>query len=98
ALGLTFEYVDVFEAEAQKMIAQQIDDKRFEKIVARLFDADVATTTRQKNTAAEHIGGVMSLFTGDSVTMANVKGTKWGGFQAITEYADHYMSVRNTRG
>lgn len=95
ALGLTFAYLDEFEAEATAMIEREIADKQFEKIVARLFDMDKAVTTRQKNTALEHVGGVMSLYTGDSVTMQGIKGTRWGAYQAITEYADHYMNVRS---
>jgi len=94
ALGLTFAYLDAFELEAQQMIEKTLTDKTFEKVTARLFDADVATTTRQKKTAAQHIEGVMSLWHGDSPTMKDVKGTRWGGYQAITEYADHFMDVR----
>jgi phage/plasmid-like protein (TIGR03299 family) len=96
ALGLTFAYVDEFSVAAEQMIQQEITDKAFEKIVGRLFDADLAKTTRQQSTAAEHIAGVMSLWKGDSVTMQNVKGTRWGGYQAVTEYTDHFMSVRST--
>lgn len=98
ALSLTFNYLDEFEIAAEKMIAKEIADKQFEKIVGRLFNADTATTKRQKNTALEHIGSVMSLWNSDSVTMQGVKNTKWGAYQAITEYADHFMSVRNTKG
>lgn len=98
ALGLTFEYLDAFELEAQKMIEKSLTEKTFEKVVARLFDADLAVTARQKSTAAQHVDGVMSLWRGDSETMKGIKGTRWGGYQAVTEYADHFMGVRNTKG
>jgi phage/plasmid-like protein (TIGR03299 family) len=94
ALDLTFRYLDAFEIEAEKMIKKSITDAAFAKITAQLFDAGNATTARAKTTLDQHLGGVMSLWNGDGLTMQDVKGTKWGAYQAITEYADHFMSVR----
>ena len=94
ALGLTFKYVETFEAEAERMIAKSLTDATFAKMIAGIFDVEGAKTKRAQNTAAEHVAGVMSIWGSDSETMTGVKGTRWGGYQAITEYADHYMSVR----
>lgn len=95
ALGLTFKYVEAFQAEAEKMIAQSIADAEFERITAQVFGGGVATTKRQQTTLAEHVGGVMSIYR-ESPTMTDLKGTKWGAYNAITEYTDHFMKVRNT--
>lgn len=96
ALGMTWKYVEEFEAKAQQMIERTISDNTFEKIVGQLFGAETATTTRAKNLVDEHRAGLMSLWKGDSDTMKLVKGTRWGAYQAVTEYVDHYMSVRST--
>jgi len=95
ALGLTFKYVEAFEAEAEKMLAKPLRDAAFFKATARLFNGDIAATARQKKTALAHVNGVRQVWE-DSPTMEGIKGTRWGGYQAITEYADHFMSVRNT--
>lgn len=93
ALALTHEYLDAFNVEAERMISKTLTDKTFEKIVGRLFDLDIATTERQKNTAQRHIAGVRDLWE-NSPTLDGIRGTRWGGYQTITEYADHFMDVR----
>lgn len=95
ALNLTFNYIDAFDAEAQKMIQQSITDSEFSNIVSGLFLADAATSKRAENGAKQHIDNVMELYRG-SATMAGIQGTRWGAYQAVTEYTDHFMSVRNT--
>lgn len=95
ALDLTFAYLDEFEVEAERMISAELRDSEFQQIVERLFDLDVATSKRQENTAADHVANVMTLWR-DSPTMTGITGTKWGAYQAVTEYTDHFMSVRNT--
>lgn len=95
ALDLTFKYLDEFESQAERMISEQIKDDEFQQIVSRLFDLDVATSKRQENTAIEHVSNIMTIWR-DAPTMQGITGTKWGAYQALTEYTDHYMGVRNT--
>jgi phage/plasmid-like protein (TIGR03299 family) len=95
ALGLTFAYMEEFEAEAEFMVGKSLTDKTFAKITARLFGAETATTERAEQTAAEHVKGVMELWR-DSPTMQNLPDSRWKGYQAVTEYADHYMKIRNS--
>lgn len=95
ALGLTFKYIEAFETEAQAMIQRQLDADTFERIVGDLFGMQEATSQRQENVALEHVGNVMSLYR-SSDTMNGLQGSAWGGYQAVTEYFDHYMGVRDT--
>lgn len=97
ALSLTFTYADAFQAEAEKMIERTLSEKAFTKVAAQLFGLDSATTTRAKNTATEHVAGAVELFR-TSPTLDKIKGTRWAGYNAITEYADHFMSVRSVNG
>jgi len=94
ALSLTWKYLDAFEAEAERMIAKSLTDATFEKMIAGLFSVDDAKSARAENVAAQHVAGIMSIWGSDSPTIESVKGTRWGGYQAITEYVDHYMDVR----
>lgn len=94
ALGLTWKYVEAFEVEAEKMLAKSLTEKTFTKMTLRLFGAESAATARQQKIAGEHTAGVLAIWR-DAPTMDGIRGTRWGGYQAITEYTDHYMPTRN---
>jgi phage/plasmid-like protein (TIGR03299 family) len=95
ALDLTFKYVEAFETAAEQMLQVSMTDIEFNRIIAGLFEADSAKTKRQENTAAQHMDAVMNLWR-NSTTMDGIQGTRWGAYQAVTEYTDHFMQVRNT--
>ena len=95
ALELTFKYVSEFEIEAERMLGQSLSTEEFERMARQLFETEEAKTVRQLNASQAHVDGVMGLWRGSS-TMAGITGTRWGGYQAVTEYTDHFMSVRNT--
>jgi phage/plasmid-like protein (TIGR03299 family) len=97
ALELTFKYETEFEAMAESMIANTIAEDEFQKIVAGLFNVTGAKTERQERIALDHVDNVISLFN-SSDTMDGIRGTRWGAYQAVTEYTDHFMNVKNTRG
>jgi hypothetical protein len=75
----------------------KIDNIEFERIVKDLFAVNSAKTERQERVAIEHVENVMNLFR-NSDTIAGIEGTRWGAYQAVTEYTDHFMRVKNTRG
>ena len=95
ALNLTFNYIEAFDAQANAMIEQSISDAEFLRITAGLFELDAANSKRAENGAKQHIDNVFELYRG-SATMQGIQGTRWGAYQAVTEYTDHFMSVRNT--
>lgn len=95
ALGLTFAYLDAFQEEAERMIAAQLADDEFLAITDRLFDIDKMTSERQLATARTHQEAVMGLFR-TSDTLDGLRGNRWAGYQALTEYVDHFMAVRDT--
>lgn len=88
-LGMTYKYLDTFQIEAERMIQQTLDMDEFKSIVERLYpvkdnDSDLIKT----RVTAEH-NALMHLFE-TSDTMTEIRGTRWSGYQAITEYLDHY--------
>lgn len=95
ALDLTFKYVSEFEVEAERLLGLSFSDREFDGFIKELFDYEKAETTRQFNTATEHVEGASSLWH-SSATMEGITGTRWGAYQAVTEYTDHFMAVRNT--
>jgi phage/plasmid-like protein (TIGR03299 family) len=104
ALNLTHTYLDVFEAEAQKMIQTDVTNAQFQKIVEALYpkpekDAKGAQTRWENkiNLLGDLFAGV-EAFDGAPITNANIKGTAWGALNALTERLDWYRSPRNGDG
>ena len=93
ALDMTFKYVEAFEAEAERLIQEEMTNGQFEALIDSLWaapDEDSKTkTSAQSRRRRETLRG---LFT-DSYTNKEIRGTRWAGYQAITEYVDHYAPV-----
>jgi phage/plasmid-like protein (TIGR03299 family) len=94
ALGLTFRYVEAFEAEAERLIQTTLTDGEFENLIEAAFgplDPDASERTKQAD--AERHAALSFLFH-DAGTQAGIRGTAWAGYQAVAEYVDHYAPVR----
>jgi phage/plasmid-like protein (TIGR03299 family) len=92
-LGLALGYFDEFEKEAQALYAQSITDAEFSKLIRTIYpkpekDAKGALTKWENKVVL-----IDDLYH-NSPTNANVKGTKWGAFNAITERLDYYRTGR----
>ncbi|GAB3535116.1 hypothetical protein GCM10027403_12260 [Arthrobacter tecti] len=97
ALKLTFTYQQAFEEEAERMIQQSMTDTAFMDIVERVFpspadDAPAATRNRYTDKVRE----LERLFS-DAGTNAAIRGTRWAGYQAVTEYVDHFAPAQRTK-
>ena len=93
-LGLTLGYFDEFEKEAKAMFEQSLTDAEFSKLIQTIYpkpdkDASKAALTRWENKVVL-IDGLYH----NSPTNENIKGTKWGAFNALTERLDYYRSGR----
>ena len=98
ALGLTWKYAQEFDAAAQRMISQAMTDSEFEKIARAISGMDATALSKRAETSAlRNFEGLVSLWEG-SETMTKIKGTRWAGYNAVTEYVDHFMDVRDTHG
>jgi len=94
SLGLTFAYVEAFEAEAERLIDTATTDAQFFDLVADLFatpEADAPTRVRHAHTQRQH---TLARLWHDADTQADIRGTAWGAYQAVAEYVDHYAPVR----
>src|SRR5882757_8533983 len=94
ALQLTFDHFDAFQVEAEKMINESLSDDQFRAVVAELWpvadtdEASVRTRSNRQRRDAE-----LSYLWHDADTNAAIRGTRWAGYQAITEYLDHRTPV-----
>lgn len=93
ALELTFNYLDAFQEDAQRLIQTTMTQTTFEEMIAKEFgapkDAPAATLTRTDN----KLDKMAELFA-DAQTQEGIRNTAWAGFNALTEYADHFVPTR----
>ena len=97
ALGLTWRYVEEFEKEVEKLYAQEMTTSEMRTFAGAVMGLDTADTDRQRNSRQVHVSNLMKLWSG-APTITNIAGTKWGAYNTVTEYADHYMPVRKGDG
>jgi hypothetical protein len=101
ALDLVWKHLGAFEFEAEKMINEALTMGEFEKIVAQVWPVAGDASDVTKNNAKQRMSTLRYLIR-DADTQKTIKGTRWAGYQAVTEYIDHFLpapsdEVRATR-
>lgn len=91
ALGLAFDYLDDFQVAAERMIQTTLTQNRFEEIIEAEFGAKTDTLTAATR-ATNRLDRMAELFS-DAATQDGVRHTAWAGFNALTEYWDHFSPV-----
>ena len=93
ALGLSFTYFDEFQKNAEELFKKEITDKQFYDLVRNLYpkpeDEKKASIKRWENKVV-----LLDDLYFNSPTNANIKGTAWGAFNALTERLDYYRSAK----
>lgn len=92
-LEVTFNYLDEFQEQAERLINTTMTQSRFEEIISGAFGApegaSVATVTRCRN----KVDAMAELFS-DAFTQDGVRETAWAGLNAMTEWFDHQSPTR----
>ncbi len=96
-LQLAWRFNEAFEAEAERMIQEQLANDEFESIIGQVFGApdelrDSKVTMRHK---VERLDVIRGLYH-DAATQAAIRGTKWAGYQAIAEFVDWQQPVKGS--
>ncbi len=92
ALGLMWKHFDAWQTEAEKMISEALTMGEFEKVCAELWPVDDDASDTARNNAKQRTATLRYLIR-DADTQKAIKGTRWAGYQAITEYVDHYAKA-----
>ena len=92
ALGINFSYADAFAEEMQKLIDREMDAMQMEQAVNAIFLVDEADTERAKNGRLDNAAQVMTGL--NLETVAGFENSAYGLFNAVTEWVDHRMIVR----
>lgn len=99
ALKLTNAYMDDFSKLAKQLFEKEIDNKVFNDIIVGLYPKpDVVLKNNEKNASLTMWGNKIDKINDlyfNSPTNANIKGTLWGAFNALTERVDYYRQGRN---
>jgi phage/plasmid-like protein (TIGR03299 family) len=97
ALGLTFRYMGEFQAEAERMLDTTMTDAQFAALTRQLWPVnDTEPSVRTRNNTARRDSELTYLWH-DADTQKAIRGTRWAGYQAVTEYLDHYTPVGANR-
>ena len=93
ALGIAHKYLDAFDVEARELFEQSITDQQFFDIITKVYPKPEADTKGSMTKWENKIDVLNDIYFGD--TCANINGTAWGAYNALTERLDWY---RNPRG
>ena len=93
-LGLALGYFDEFEKEAQELFSQSITDAEFSKLIQTIYPKPAKDSSKVALTKWENKVVLLDDLYHNSPTNTNIKGTKWGAFNALTERLDYYRSGR----
>ncbi|MGW1193667.1 DUF932 domain-containing protein [Streptomyces sp. NPDC002559] len=88
ALGLTFRYAEEFEKAAQRMIEAEMTLSELKSVVDELWPVEDNAHPRTKTNQRQRWGAISNLFE-HADTQAGIRGTRWAGYNALTEYANH---------
>jgi phage/plasmid-like protein (TIGR03299 family) len=96
-LKTTFQGLADFKKSGELLLSQPMVDSEFKAIVDKLYPLGGESLAAQSRYDTR-MGTMRRLFN-ESETNANIRGTAWAGFQAVSEYAEHFTSVaHSTRG
>ncbi|TWE07349.1 DUF932 domain-containing protein [Rudaeicoccus suwonensis] len=98
ALGMTFEYFEEFEREAEAMIQASTTDAQFYALMEQVFGkAERDDSPRAQKAAATRTATLASLWH-EAKTQDGIRGTRWAAYQVAAEYVDHFAPVRTPSG
>jgi phage/plasmid-like protein (TIGR03299 family) len=96
ALGLTFRYMDDFEAEAKALFETSVTDLEFNKIITAIYPKPDELNKQGTTVWSNKIDLVNDIYF-KSPTQENIKGTAWGVFNALTERLDYFRGDRKAK-
>lgn len=93
SLDLTFNYMDEFHAEMEKMLEVPVKEWQFQHVLDKMLPIKEDATPGRLAKAKGRQALLWNLFT-NSPTNEFGRGTQYAAYNALTEYADHYLPVK----
>lgn len=91
SLRLSFDFADAFSNEIAKMIDAEVDAAESRRLLESVFGVDSAETERAKNLRVQHTEATLDGLL--LPTCDGIRGTRYGLYNAVTEYIDHRIPV-----
>ena len=92
-LGLTNTYMDEFEKLARDLFHTEVTNAQFDKLVAQLYPKPDELSKMANTKYEQKIDTINNLYK-VAHTQDNIRGTKWGALNALTERVDYYRTAR----
>lgn len=96
SLRIAFTYSDAFSQEIQKMIDAELEPEHAEHLAQQIFEVNDAPTERAKNMREAHAQATLQGLR--LPTCAGIADTRYGLYNAVTEYVDHRIEVKGGKG
>lgn len=96
ALKISFTFADAFGQEVAKMIDTQVDQDEARRLIGQVFDVEGSDTQRQRDSRLRQVDNVLDGLT--LPTCDGIRGTRYGLYNAVTEYIDHRIEVKGGLG
>lgn len=106
-IPVTYEGIKAYELIGNKLINEKLTDTEVDAIFKKMWDLPSiieqtpygmlsAGQKRQFNTATIARATARNIYRGETGTQEELRGTRFGAFQAIVEYADHFSHKAET--
>jgi phage/plasmid-like protein (TIGR03299 family) len=89
-LNLSFGYLAEFEAAAEAMLAKKVTERQFTALLKKVLPQSKDSKGEPTKGVTERDNTLMDLFL-NAETNEFGRGTAWGAFNAVTEWADWYL-------
>lgn len=94
-LDLTFAFGDAFQAEADRMIEAEYTDDQFTQLVNQLWIPAKEDASKRSVTISENrMQALAGLYRSSDTIDDKIRRTRWGAYQAVTEYVDHFSPIK----
>lgn len=94
ALGLTFRYMHEFETEANKMINTTVTAGQFDQFTRDLYRVRPTDDFDDLPKGTRIALAQMRTLWENSTTLDGLRDTRWGMYNVVSEYQDHYAPIR----
>jgi phage/plasmid-like protein (TIGR03299 family) len=84
-LNLVVKQIEGFQTLGDALIAQSFGNGEFDRFIEKLFPARVGKDGHETDGSAERAGRLRYLFK-TAITQEEIRGTRWGAYNAVTEY------------
>lgn len=97
-LGLSFNYIEAFQKEAELLLNTKMSDTQFEEMLEEMFPLKTSETdSKRAVTMNTKVRNSISGLYFHAANLKSVRGTAWAAINAVGEYNDHFSTVKETK-